>query len=153
FAALFLVLLRIAIGWHFLYEGISEVYSTPEGRDSRLAYILPRPPKPDKPEPPFSAEGYLRASSGPLAPYFRSLVPDVDNLEKLNQEHLFRTWRSELERYASYYKFDEEKRGRAEKALKDRVAVAEAWFRDPENAEKIKKYRDDLNRVDSILSS
>ena len=47
------MLLRIAIGWHFLYEGVYKINSTPEGRDSLLAKILPGR---QQPEPPFSAE-------------------------------------------------------------------------------------------------
>src|SRR5579863_2936350 len=70
-----LVLLRTAIGWHFLYEGLEKIYSTPEGRSSWLAKVMPPPlpaPPMEKPEPPFSAEVYLRNSTGPFAPYFRS---------------------------------------------------------------------------------
>ena len=48
--ALFLVLLRIAIGWHFLTEGLEKVESTRYGKQ------------------PFSAEIYLRNATGPLAP-------------------------------------------------------------------------------------
>ena len=50
--ALFLVLLRIAIGWHFLTEGLDKVESTRHGNE------------------PFSAEIYLRNAAGPLAPAF-----------------------------------------------------------------------------------
>jgi uncharacterized membrane protein YphA (DoxX/SURF4 family) len=147
-----LILLRTAIGWHFLYEGVEKIYSTPEGRDSYLTIFLPRPPKADKPEPAFSAEDYLRNASGPLAPYFRRLVPDVDSLEKLDQAKLKANWESELDRYAKHYGLDENKRAEAEKVLRNQEAVAEAWFADLENIEKIKKYRDDLAHVDQVLA-
>jgi uncharacterized membrane protein YphA (DoxX/SURF4 family) len=56
----FLVLLRLAIGWHFLVEGLHKFDA-------------------DK---PFSSETYLRESNGPLAPQFRSIAGD-DVVEKL----------------------------------------------------------------------
>ena len=53
-----LVLLRIIIGWHFLYEGLT-----------KLLY------------PGWTSAGYLKGSTGPLAPIFmgvwQSWQPDV----------------------------------------------------------------------------
>jgi len=49
----FLVLLRLAIGWHFLFEGVEKLTT-----------------------PGWSSAGYLRESSGPLADHFRSLAGD-----------------------------------------------------------------------------
>jgi uncharacterized membrane protein YphA (DoxX/SURF4 family) len=145
--ALFLVLLRTAIGWHFFYEGLTKIYSTPEGRSTFLAKIFPPPNSPppmDKPDAPFSAEGYLRNSAGPLAPYFRGLVPDVDSLDKLDPEKLKTNWRDELERVATHYHFTEDQRKKAEESLRGREAIADDWFRDLENEQKIKQYKDDL---------
>src|SRR5262249_181366 len=141
--ALFIVLLRTAIGWHFFYEGLSKIYSTPEGRSTVLARVLPppnQPPPMDKPDAPFSAEGYLRASSGPLAPYFRSPVPDVDGREKLDKARLESSWRADLDRFAEHYQLDREQRQKAEEALSSRIAIADAWFLDLENEQKVKQY-------------
>ena len=49
-AAVFVVLLRIAIGWHFLHEGLEKVRSTEGAKE------------------PFSAEIYLRNANGPFGP-------------------------------------------------------------------------------------
>ncbi len=57
---LFFVLLRVAIGWHFLYEGIYKIKSGT-----------------------FSATPYLLASVGPLKPYFRKMVDDADGFERM----------------------------------------------------------------------
>lgn len=149
-AALFLVLLRIAIGWHFLYEGVTKVYSTPEGRDSFLAKVLPRP---NQPEPPFSAEGYLRNATGPLAPYFRDLVPDIDGLAMLDEDNLKRSWERDLERFSGHYQFDEAQLKAAIAALRERMIAAHDWFLDLENRQKISKYRDDLAHIDRVLAS
>ena len=49
----FLVLLRLAIGWHFLFEGLDKINN-----------------------PTWSSAGYLREASGPLAPEFNDLAGD-----------------------------------------------------------------------------
>jgi thiosulfate dehydrogenase [quinone] large subunit len=48
-----LVLLRLTIGWHFLYEGVIKLYN-----------------------PYWSAKGYLLSAEGPLAPLFNWLAQD-----------------------------------------------------------------------------
>jgi thiosulfate dehydrogenase (quinone) large subunit len=56
-----LVLLRVLIGWHFLYEGLSKLAN-----------------------PAWSAAGYLRQSRGPFAGLFRSLAADPSVLANVN---------------------------------------------------------------------
>lgn len=46
-----LTLLRILIGWHFLYEGLSKLYT-----------------------PGWTAKGYLSSSVGPLSPVFKGMA-------------------------------------------------------------------------------
>jgi thiosulfate dehydrogenase [quinone] large subunit len=56
-----LVTLRTLIGWHFAYEGYYKLMLPAWSRDGgRLA--------------PFSAEGYLRGATGPLAGLFHSMA-------------------------------------------------------------------------------
>ena len=57
-----LVLLRLAIGWHFFAEGTQKfVYDKAEGRFKVV----------------FTAEGFLRQATGPLTPLFHAQVPDI----------------------------------------------------------------------------
>ena len=56
-----IVLLRVAIGWHFLYEGVAKLT-----------------------KPGWSAAGYLMQSRGALSSFFRSLAADPDVLAKVN---------------------------------------------------------------------
>jgi thiosulfate dehydrogenase [quinone] large subunit len=56
-----IVLLRVLIGWHFLYEGLSKLAN-----------------------PAWSAAGYLRQSRGPFAGLFRSLAADPSVLANVN---------------------------------------------------------------------
>jgi thiosulfate dehydrogenase [quinone] large subunit len=56
-----IVVMRVLIGWHFLYEGIAKLSN-----------------------PSWSAAGYLSQARGPLAGFFRSLAADASVLEKVN---------------------------------------------------------------------
>lgn len=60
-AVIFLVALRVAIGWHFLYEGIHKLH----------------------PRHDFSAHGFLGMAKGPAAELFYGLLPDIDGLQRL----------------------------------------------------------------------
>jgi uncharacterized membrane protein YphA (DoxX/SURF4 family) len=108
----FLILLRLAIGWHFLFEGVSKIES-----------------------PTWSSEPYLLESNGPASPAFRwmagdamaeryavfpvgegqdpSKVPPHSRLPKA----LDRDWNDYFERFAVYYKLDDTQRKAAEAKL------------------------------------
>ena len=145
FGALFLILLRTAIGWHFLYEGTQKVLSTPEGKASVLGQMLPA-----SDEPLFSSEGYLRASVGPLAGRFRNLIPDADSRELLDPALLKDQWRGVVNRIKNHFDFDPKQREAADKILQGRSDVADDWFEDRDNRERVKKYLDDLNEIAAL---
>ncbi len=125
------MLLRIAIGWHFCNEGREklESYSTSK---------------------PFTAEPYLRASSGPLAPYFRNLVPDVDSKNKLLPEVLKTNWEVDSDRIRDQYRFDQPQIEKLNAELTNATTRADDWFRATENAEKVKKYIHDLGAIEAV---
>ena len=56
-----LVILRVTIGWHFLYEGVWKIVNADQ----------------------FSAAGFLGAAKGPAAPLFHWMVTDIDGRERL----------------------------------------------------------------------
>jgi thiosulfate dehydrogenase (quinone) large subunit len=56
-----ITLLRVFVGWHFLYEGISKLSS-----------------------PSFTAAGYMKASRGPFAGFFKSIAGQPNLLENAN---------------------------------------------------------------------
>ncbi len=144
FGAAFLVLLRIAIGWHLMYEGLQKILSTPEGKHYLGRYFEPTK------GPSFSSEGYQRNATGPFARQFRSLIPDVDSRDALNIDRLKDSWLAEQRRVANYYAFDTEQQEQAGKELTARETLAQVWFEDPENREKIKKYLDGLDELARI---
>jgi len=61
-AVVMLVILRVTIGWHFLYEGVWKIVNQ------------------DK----FSATDLMLTAKGPAAPLFYAMVPDVDGRKRLD---------------------------------------------------------------------
>ncbi len=129
-AAFFIVLLRMAIGWHFLHEGFEKVKSTEGGKE------------------PFSAEIYLRNANGPFGSYFRHMIPDVDSLEQLDPNRLKDEWTADVSRISRHFGFDSEQQQRAQTILDQNLQEATYWFNDPTNAEKLKKYEHDVRQID-----
>ena len=70
--AILLVLLRLSVGWHFLYEGLHKWHTIQVGET-----VTNRP---------FSSAGYFREAPGPLGKYFRQQLggdPDEQLLADL----------------------------------------------------------------------
>ena len=128
--ALLLVLLRIAIGWHFLTEGLDKVESTRHGNE------------------PFSADTYLRNSAGPLAPYFRGMLPDANGLALLDESRLKTGWGQAVERIENHYRFTDEQKSKAKALLKQSEAWAGMWFHNDDNREDRAKYLSELASVE-----
>lgn len=55
-----LVLLRVALGWHFLYQGLGKLNDAD-----------------------FSSAGFLKQAKGPLADRYHELIPDLEGRERL----------------------------------------------------------------------
>ena len=66
-----LIALRTAIGWHFAYEGFYKLMLPGWSRSGQLIA-------------PFSAEGYLKAATGPLAPLFHSLAGSASTMHAVD---------------------------------------------------------------------
>lgn len=114
-AAVFLVFLRVAIGWHFAAEGWNKIRGTYIGKTET--------------NKPFTSEGYFREAEGPLGPIMRKQLgdPDEELLALLNfkppvdvtdfkndpgvvslvSPTLEAEWKEYLDRFISYYKLDE----------------------------------------------
>jgi uncharacterized membrane protein YphA (DoxX/SURF4 family) len=81
-----LVVLRTAIGWHFLYEGAVKI----ESRRSGLK--------------PWTSEWYLKAATGPFAPHFKEMAdPDPFQLDSVNPQAIQKRWQEDIERYTDHY--------------------------------------------------
>ncbi len=135
-AAISLVLLRLCIGWHFLFEGIQKVHShyTGETVTSR----------------PFSSAGYFREAPGPAGTAWRwaNGDPDAEALARLvpaplegepaadrpftrMPPGLLRDWKSLAARYAEHYKIDREKADTLIEQLGNEAVRWLEWQPDP----------------------
>src|ERR1700730_8088696 len=119
---IFLVLLRLAIGWHFLFEGLEKVQSVYLG--------------PTTTSQPFTSAGYLREATGPVGPLARKQVgdPDEEVLARLalrplpadNQDKpylrlpaaLAKEWEDYFNHFADHYQLDPGQRELTEEKLK-----------------------------------
>jgi len=133
-AAFFLVVLRMAIGWHFLYEGMEKVRS----------FQSPKP---------FSAEVYLRNANGPLTDHFRSIIPDVDSVAHLDTKTAAGRWKSELDAFTSHYALTADQKTAADKAYEGAVKKLDAWTKDRQNTEDLDKYLHELTQNQALLAN
>lgn len=103
------MLLRITIGWHFLYEGVWKIANRRT----------------------FSAEPFLTQAKGPFAPLFYAMIPDIDGKVRLRLERTkdgqtvvtspayATAWEKACQEYIRFYRMDDAQRAKAE-ATRDR---------------------------------
>lgn len=93
-AIVLLVLLRIAIGWQFLYEGLWKFDTLGTAN-------------------PWTARGYLVNAEGPFRDHFRGMVSDFpdssdpDDLLWLDYDTVSAAWDRWVERFTKHYNLDE----------------------------------------------
>lgn len=147
----FLIGLRLVIGWHFFFEGLNKYESTQRGESERSK--------------PFTSSSYFAGAQGPLGSDFREFFGDPDNetLDKLklvdsNDDKptarmptlLATEWDGYLKKFVEDYKLDDVDRKLAEAKLEQAKAEYVRWltkspanlddaFRNDEKAKKAKK--------------
>ena len=94
--AILLVVLRIAIGWQFLYEGLWKFQSRQTAR-------------------PWTSAGYLRNSQGPLRNVFRGLTGDPDELQWLDPNWVGSRWDTWQTRFVSGNRLDKTQASRLDR--------------------------------------
>lgn len=97
-AVALLVLLRVAIGWQLLYEGLWKIdtLSTPK---------------------PWTAAGYLKNAEGPLRDVFRGMAGDPDDLDWLNYDVVAARWDGWAASAKSHLKLDGRQKDRLDRLL------------------------------------
>lgn len=124
--AFFLVALRVCIGWHFFFEGVSKVKSAYLGKATAN----------DK---PFSSETYFRESESWLGRKMKPMLlgdPDGDLAAKFvavegpMPEPVAVEWSSYTARFAAAYGLDDTKKAEAEKVLETQQAKYLKWLAD-----------------------
>jgi uncharacterized membrane protein YphA (DoxX/SURF4 family) len=129
-AALFVVVLRVAIGWHFFYEGYDKYTSYGPGRT------------------PFTAEHYLHAAQGPLRPFFTQLLPDANGFDRISDLHASDRIADLHSAAVAHYRMDAEQQEFLKKQRDNYQAKAKRVFDDPEFQTRLKDYKEFIMRVE-----
>jgi uncharacterized membrane protein YphA (DoxX/SURF4 family) len=137
--AVLLVLLRLTIGWHFFFEGWHKVHSHLVGPTESVVGK----------SRPFSAEGYFREGTGPLAVFLRGRIgdPDEEALARLEVRPLpsgqdpatypprkrvplglEADWNEYLERFSKHYNLSEQQRAEAQAKVDQAEDAVVAWL-------------------------
>jgi uncharacterized membrane protein YphA (DoxX/SURF4 family) len=133
FTRIFLVLLRLAIGWHFFFEGVEKLNSLATG--------------PTTTNRPFTSADYLGESTGPFAKFFRDQARESDEafLDKLTVAPagrdasntpprtrmsltLQKEWDEKFDRLAQHYQLDPQQRALAQKRFEQGKDNAVNWL-------------------------
>lgn len=139
-----LVVLRLSLGCHFLYEGVWKIKNADE----------------------FSAKPFLTQAKGPLAPVFYAMVPDLDGRERLRIETMeveedgekvgrkvvpcyVEAWRDLLDRSVAYYNMPDDQQAEARKILGQYVKGLDAYL--TENEKEIAGYFKSLDEFEKEL--
>lgn len=107
----FLVLLRLAIGWHFLVEGLDKLNSAT-----------------------WSSEAYLREATGPLAPLFRNMAGDplVDRLtvgaDRSFPPQLGVDWDNYLAAFTAQFELDDAQKQQASTSMEQARSKTLTWL-------------------------
>ncbi|MFM7099302.1 MAG: DoxX family protein [Gemmataceae bacterium] len=106
-----LILLRLVIGWHFLFEGLHKIHSL----------YSPKP---------FSSEIYFRESSGPLGKFMKGFLPDPDAelISKLDEKSITNEWNSTFKNFTSSYQLTPEQTKSAEEILEKDLKKTKEWL-------------------------
>lgn len=144
-----LVLLRISIGWHFLYAGIDKLTS-----------------------PNFSSAGFLGQAKGPLADEFHKLVPDWDGRQRFGEldparkadneakkvdalKEVTNRWTAPLaqykERFSNHFKLSPEQQADADRIYFVRTAAIGEYL--AEKQEDLEGYFHELARLEMLKDS
>jgi uncharacterized membrane protein YphA (DoxX/SURF4 family) len=118
--------LRVAIGWHFLYEGLTKIESYRDGTR------------------PFSAEGYLTNASGPLRKW---LLEDPDGVAGLEPASVARRWEDALQRLDRRYSLTEEQMTNARTKMRELELAKEEYFGNADTRKKTAEYVAALDQV------
>lgn len=120
----FLVLLRITVGWHFLYQGLWKLEN-----------------------PEFASEGFLAQARGPLADKFHALIPDFEGTERTTLAYQEKQLDAALAAFTARHALDESQKTQAAEVrnyYRDQIA---AYLGDAERAQAIADARHEWDRL------
>lgn len=128
FGVVGLVLLRLAIGWHFLYAGLDKLTN-----------------------PDFSSEGFLGQAKGPLADEFHQLIPDYDGRQRFKLETHTEAFEQYADSFRKQHSLNDDQWARVKQSLDNGQQELKEFFADQKEA--IADYLSNLDRLDDAKKS
>ncbi len=115
-AVVFLVVLRLGLGWQLLYEGLWKIdtFRTPT---------------------PWSSDGYLKSAQGPMRDLFRSLANDANDTSWMDVEQVEARWNKWRNRFIAHYKLNDSQIGALNRLLDGPEYFAAALEKIPEGVD------------------
>jgi len=101
-----LVVLRLAIGWHFFKEGAKKFT-----------------------DPQFAAAPFLWQSKGPMSGLYQGMIADRWGVERLDYDRTTARWDRYLEQATKHYRFNEDQQKAAQEEVDQRKSQL-AWYFD-----------------------
>jgi uncharacterized membrane protein YphA (DoxX/SURF4 family) len=126
-AIIFLVLLRVVIGYHFLQEGVSKVR---EGN--------------------FSSTPFLAAAKGPFAKQFHAMIPDYDGANRTDPKKMDELCKDYSDRAAAEFRLDESQKNAVADMLKEFSAKRKGTY--DEWKTQIEQYTQGIERIKALES-
>lgn len=127
-AVVMLVLLRVTVGWHFLYQGLWKL---------------------DNPD--FSSSGFLSQAKGPLEDRYLALIPDYWGHERLDEKRAVEAIEDYRQRFGQAYQLSDEQKQLADRIAESRADQIKDFFK--ENAEAVDGYFHDLERLADVKTT
>jgi uncharacterized membrane protein YphA (DoxX/SURF4 family) len=127
-AAFMLVVLRLSIGWHFLYEGMWKYE-----------------------HPSFSAEGFFKQARGPWAKWYHDLIPDYEGRERLDLDKMASQWKDYRHQFDAFYKLDDDQTKASEEIYARRHKQLEAYLKEIDQDSK--EYFQNLDKLQKAQAS
>lgn len=133
-----LVVLRLSLGFHFLYEGVWKIK-----------------------HPEFSAEPFLTQAKGPLAPLFYAMIPDINGRERLRIEvdekgnktisgkYYLDAWKDLGEKVKQKYRLDNDQKAQVDAIYHHYEKAVTSFLAD--NLDEIEAYFGSLDRFEKEL--
>lgn len=112
-AVVFLVVLRLSIGWQFLYEGLWKQHAA-HSRD------------------PWTAAGYLKNAKGPFRTTFRNMVDDPYDIQKLSLSSVQEHWQKWRQLFESHFKLDARQKAELDALVNKQTELLKEYFASPE---------------------
>lgn len=118
-----LVVLRIAVGWHFFYEGYWKY--------THASY---------------SAEPFLQQAKGPLADQFHMSVPDQYGSQRLSVPEMTKAWKAYAQDVSTHYGFTEQQQADADRLVELKAKELDLYLNNELDPVELQKYQSEIHQ-------